>query len=143
MIDHKEGISSVESRLGKAQALRNDPNVHYNCAQSVLIAFADRTGVPEDKLFDVAMNFGGGMKTGSVCGAVTGALMALGLMGKNDPETVRSLMDAVKDAHDGHIRCADLLQDAEQSGMERKTFCDGMVAELVRRTAAIVGETGQ
>lgn len=65
--------------MEKAKELRADTGRHYNCAQSVLIPFAADAGIDEEAAFRVAANFGGGMKMGSVCGAVTGGLMALGL----------------------------------------------------------------
>ena len=34
--------------LEKATALRNDPDVHYNCAQSVVCAFAEDCGLTDD-----------------------------------------------------------------------------------------------
>lgn len=52
----------------------------YNCAQAVLVPFADRFGLDRDMAFKIATPFGGGMgHTGQICGAVSGALMAIGL----------------------------------------------------------------
>lgn len=52
----------------------------WNCAQSVLSAFAQRYGLDEETAIKIAASFGGGMgRRGEACGAVTGALMALGL----------------------------------------------------------------
>lgn len=52
----------------------------FNCAQSVLSAFADELGLTEDESLRVACAFGGGMgRQQLTCGAVTGAAMALGL----------------------------------------------------------------
>ena len=52
----------------------------YNCAQSVLHAFAEELGMDEDTATRVAASFGGGMgRSGGPCGALTGALMALSL----------------------------------------------------------------
>jgi C_GCAxxG_C_C family probable redox protein len=51
-----------------------------NCAQSVLWAFAPDYGMDQKTALRVATGFGGGMgRMGKVCGAVTGAYMALGL----------------------------------------------------------------
>jgi C_GCAxxG_C_C family probable redox protein len=62
----------------------------FNCAQSVLTAFADESGLSEDNSLRVSCAFGGGMgRQQHTCGAVTGAAMALGLRfgkGKNDEE---------------------------------------------------------
>ncbi len=54
-------------------------NMGYNCSQSVLAAFSDELGVNEKDALKIASSFGGGMNSGNVCGAVTGALMVLGL----------------------------------------------------------------
>lgn len=52
----------------------------YNCAQSVLGAIGPDEGLDEKTCLAVASAFGGGMaRQGEVCGAVTGALMAMGL----------------------------------------------------------------
>ena len=51
-----------------------------NCAQSVLMAFAKELNIPEDQAFNLASGFGGGIgKQGQVCGAVSGAIMVIGL----------------------------------------------------------------
>lgn len=52
----------------------------YNCAQAVLQA---TTGRSDPELLAMAEAFGGGIgKSGCLCGAVTGGVMALGLLGK-------------------------------------------------------------
>lgn len=51
----------------------------YDCSQVVLRAFANKIGLTEDEANRVSACFGGGMMMGEVCGAVTGALMVLGL----------------------------------------------------------------
>lgn len=52
----------------------------YNCAQAVFSAFAIELGVSREQAIKVASGFGGGMaRQGDTCGAVTGAMMALGL----------------------------------------------------------------
>ena len=55
----------------------------FNCCQSVLVSFAADLGLTEEQAFALGSNFGAGMRMGSACGALTGALMALGLMGNN------------------------------------------------------------
>ena len=52
----------------------------YACSQAVLSTLSPELGLDENTAFKVASAFGGGMvRHGEVCGAVTGALMALGL----------------------------------------------------------------
>jgi C_GCAxxG_C_C family probable redox protein len=58
----------------------------FNCAQSVFGAFADVVGIDRDTALKTAACFGGGMRCGEVCGAATGALMALGAaLGSSTP----------------------------------------------------------
>lgn len=50
-----------------------------NCAQCVLGTYAGDLGYEEEETDRMAACFGGGMELGQTCGAVTGALMAIGL----------------------------------------------------------------
>ena len=53
----------------------------YNCAQSVVVAFCDVTGLTPDFSAKMASSFGGGMgRMREVCGAVSGMLMVAGLL---------------------------------------------------------------
>jgi C_GCAxxG_C_C family probable redox protein len=67
----------------------------FNCAQSVFVVFGPEYGLSTDQSLKVACAFGGGMgRQQQTCGAVTGALMALGMKyGKadNDPEEMKKL----------------------------------------------------
>lgn len=58
----------------------------FNCCQSVLAAYSDRTGLSEQVSFDTAGGFGAGVQTGEVCGAIAGAVMTLGLLTPVDPQ---------------------------------------------------------
>ena len=50
----------------------------YNCAQSVLLAFGDVTGLDENTAAMLSSSFGGGLgRMREVCGAVSGAAMVL------------------------------------------------------------------
>lgn len=51
----------------------------YHCSQAVLAAFAEDLGLTEEQALKLGACFGGGICKGEVCGACTGALMALGL----------------------------------------------------------------
>lgn len=50
-----------------------------HCSQAVLASFADTLGITAETALKLGSCFGGGMRKGEVCGACTGALMALGL----------------------------------------------------------------
>lgn len=72
----------------KASALFDEK---FNCSQAVLGAFAEEFGLSEEMALNVALCFSAGMRKGEVCGAVSGAIMVLGLRyanaGKNEAES--------------------------------------------------------
>ena len=61
---------------------------NYNCSQAIFATYSQEFGVPLERAFKIASGFGGGMRIGGTCGAVTGAFMVLGLkfaQGKDKP----------------------------------------------------------
>ena len=61
----------------------------YNCSQAVLSAFADDFDLTEQQCCRLGTAFGAGMAQQKTCGAISGALMALGMLnpkaGSSDP----------------------------------------------------------
>lgn len=110
-------------------ALRADTQVHYNCAQSVVVPFAQDMGLTRELAYDLALNFGGGMGCGAACGALIGALAALGGLGQ--PQEKRLELIRTFRAANGAIDCAVLLKAAHERGEERKPHCDGLVRQCV------------
>ena len=51
----------------------------YVCSQAVFAAFSPELGLEKEQALKIGACFGSGMRKGEVCGACTGALMALGL----------------------------------------------------------------
>jgi C_GCAxxG_C_C family probable redox protein len=52
----------------------------FNCSQAVCAAYAPALGLSRDLALKIGAGFGGGMgRHGEVCGAVSGAIMAIGL----------------------------------------------------------------
>jgi len=49
------------------------------CSQSILAAYGQPLGLSRETAMKIATGFGGGMGMGGTCGAVTGAIMVLGL----------------------------------------------------------------
>ncbi len=95
-----------------------------NCAQAVLAAFCDRTGLTEETAMMLAAPFGGGIaRTRQTCGAVTGMLMVTGLTHGYSPFTDHATHTAEKTrvyqegqaliglfaAHFGSSICGELL----------------------------------
>ncbi len=101
----------------------------YNCSQSVLVAFAPGLGISEDVSLKVACAFGGGMgRQQRTCGAVTGALMALGLQygkGLRDEESkkqntytlARAFCREFEQRH-GSLNCRQLLLNLDMNNPE-------------------------
>ena len=95
-----------------------------SCSQAVFGAFAEELGVDHDTALRLASSFGGGMGgTRSVCGAVTGMLMAAGLkqgysdVGNLEVKTAhyartRALLEAFAREH-GTIICRELLANLQ------------------------------
>lgn len=129
--------------LARAEELRNDPVRHYNCAQGVVVPFAEAAGLDEEAAYRLAANFGGGMKRASTCGAITGGLMVLGLFGVEDGLSIAEYYRRLKDNHEGFLDCADLLRINKQHGGEKKEHCDGMVYECVALAEQMLRERGR
>ena len=124
-------MKNLDAYLARARELRAIVTPHCNCAQSVLLPFAEDFGMSEADVMRIAVHFGGGMKMGSVCGAVTGGLMALGLAGLDDAKIANAFCRRIRENHDGMLDCRDLLRVNTQLGREKKPHCDEMVYEAV------------
>jgi len=118
------------THLEKVKELRARTDVHFNCCQSVLAAFAEDMGLTEEQAYDLGTNFGSGMRCGSACGALTGGLMVLGMM-KRPPEQADAFRNKFREAH-GDITCTALLKASHDAGVPRKQHCDGLVFEVVQ-----------
>ena len=84
----------------------------YMCSQAVLAVFCEEFGLSREQAFKISISFGGGMRKGEVCGACTGAIMALGLRygenkSKSDEMCVKFLDSFEKE--NGSYICRDLL----------------------------------
>ena len=119
----------MTQHMEKARELRSRTDVHFNCCQSVLVSFAEDMGLTEEQAYGLGANFGGGMRCGSVCGALTGALMVLGMTGC-PLEQADDLRRKFLENH-GEINCAALLKKSHDAGVPRKEHCDGLVFEAV------------
>lgn len=91
----------------------------FNCSQAVLTVFAEDFGLDEKLALMIGTQFGGGARNAEMCGAVSGALMVLGLKfghfeAGNIEQKSRAYAIAVDyTAHfkelNGSIVCRDLL----------------------------------
>jgi len=132
----------------------------YSCSQSVIVSRAERYDLPEELAFKLSAAFGGGLgRQGEVCGAVSGALMVIGLEhGATRPEekaakehtyelTQRFIAEFTRRA--GALRCRDLLgcrldtpeglQQARKQDLF-KTVCPRLVAEASQILSELLDE---
>ena len=60
----------------------------FNCCTAQLFAWRDRLGLTEQQCYGLSSGMGGGLRTGEICGAVSGAAMALGMLVPHDDKTL-------------------------------------------------------
>jgi C_GCAxxG_C_C family probable redox protein len=127
----------------------------FNCAQSVFAPFAKRLGMDVDLAMKLATPFGGGMgHAGQVCGAVSGGLLAIGLVkgisvyDKEKKDACYALAQVFQerfiDLH-GDVTCPGLLGldigDPEQLQQVRdENLFHSLCPVFVRDAAQLVGE---
>ena len=128
--------------LDKAKAFRAAPPHTYNCAQSVVMSFAEAAGIDEETAYRFAAGFGGGMKRGSTCGAVIGGIMALGLFGVRDEEALGWYHKQIMEKYGSCLDCKELLRINAQAGLEKKPHCDGIVLFCAALVEQILKERG-
>ena len=115
----------------------------YNCCQSVVSVFAEDAGYDEAAAMKAATYFRGGMQMGSVCGAITGGLMALGLAGIDDSQVLNEFYRKIKENHDGLMNCKDLLRVNAERGGEKMPHCNGMIRECIGYIEQVLREKGK
>jgi len=123
----------------------------YLCSQSVLGVFCEELGLDRETALKLSLAFGGGFaRCGESCGAVTGALMVIGLKegtaaGGETPQkqtTYRMSNDFIGrfKEHHGSILCRELLacdisrpEEYRRAREEERfqTICPKLVADAV------------
>ena len=123
----------------------------FHCSQAVFAAFAEELGITEKQALKIGACLGSGMRKGEVCGACTGALLALGLkFGQSDEEDIESRLktNEVTDRflaefkkENGSYMCKELLgcdlstQEGIAMAVEKKLFtefCPKMVESATK-----------
>ena len=142
------------SRLDEAEKLFRDG---FNCSQAVFSVFAGGMNVQVETAMKIACAFGGGMRLGNTCGAVTGALMVIGLKyGKSKADEneardktyalAKQFQSCFSDAK-GSIMCRDLLgydlstPEGYEKAKENLAFikiCPGLVRDAVEILEEII-----
>ena len=125
-----------------------------SCAPAILAAFAPRLGMDEAQAARAASCFGGGMAgSAGTCGAVTGAMMAIGLAHgpgvRSDPAAKQAAYQRVKELwrrfmeRHGSIECRGILGlDISTPEGNARAAAQGLFrtrcAEVVRDAAELV-----
>ena len=121
----------------------------YVCSQAVFAVFSEELGLSKTDAFKIGACFGSGMRQAEVCGACTGALMAIGLKYGDDKKTSNELTEeffAEFKKENNSFICRDLLgcDISTPEGVEYaldnnlfKEFCPKMVESAVNITEKI------
>jgi C_GCAxxG_C_C family probable redox protein len=90
-----------------------------SCSQAVLGAYSEQFGLDKETAYKIGSGFSGGMHLDQTCGAVTGALMVIGLkFGRTKADDIEAKMDTVEAtrefakkfiARHGSIGCTQLI----------------------------------
>ena len=118
----------------------------FNCSQAIVRTYGPEYGLTALDALKVSCGFGGGMRRGDTCGAVSGALMVLGLRyGPKDVSDTSAKNDVYSrvtefcrryESRCGYINCRELLgcDISTEEGMKKarknnlfKTVCPKMV----------------
>ncbi|MBQ6431481.1 MAG: C_GCAxxG_C_C family protein [Oscillospiraceae bacterium] len=113
----------------------------YNCAQAVLLAFCDKTGLDETTAAKLTSGFGGGIgRLREVCGAANGAFMVISLLYGDDGIAPRerkgALYARIQDfaarfkTHNGSYLCRELLTGVTA---DRTPLPDSRTAEYYKK----------
>lgn len=104
-----------------------------SCAQCVLGAYAQALGYDREETDRIAACFAGGMLMGQTCGAVTGALMAIGLASETQSlanERAERFKRAFQTKHSSCM-CKELLgYDFSQPGQAAEAKESGKLLEV-------------
>lgn len=114
----------------------------FNCAQSVFAGCAQCAGIDENTAKAISVGFGGGMRCGEVCGAISGAVMAIGAAFSGDdassPEAKANgrkyciaFMTAVREKY-GAVTCRELKSP------EHLVPCDKLISECAELAENII-----
>ncbi len=129
----------------------------FNCAQSIFSAFAGEDDISEDLALRLAAPFGAGLgRAGETCGALSGALLALGLRyARSSPEhkdeiyaITREFIEQFRQIH-GTILCRELVghdistPEGLQAARAANAFaevCPGVVEETSKVLEKFIAE---
>ena len=129
----------------------------FLCSQSVLAAFCDSYGLDRNSALKIACGLGSGMNSSEICGAVSGAVLVIGLKyghaNAKDTAAKKICQAKVKEflciflERNRHIICRDILgcdiftPEGKQKAREEKLFTTVCV-DMVDSASSILEELG-
>ncbi len=120
----------MSRRTDYACELSCDKDTHYNCCQKVVISFCDVCNIDKKTAYNIGNHFGGGMKVGATCGALSGALIVLGNLDVSNND-VKQYIEKFEDIH-GDINCKQLLLKVDEN-LSREKLCSGLVKYCIEQ----------
>lgn len=126
---------------------------NYNCCQATISVFAEDLNLDMETALKISSGFGGGMTKAEVCGAVSGACMAISLKyGSTDWKNEKS-KKKIKEfmnkfiKENGSCTCKDLLgydksteegmKMIKEKGLEEK-LCPGFIENAIKIAEDII-----
>ena len=129
----------------------------FSCSQSVLAAFCDNYGLDKNSALKIACGLGGGVNCAEICGAVSGAVLVIGLkygcIDAADTDAKQTCKAKVREflrvfsERNRHIICRDILgcdistPEGRQKALDEKLFTTVCV-DMVVSAVAILEELG-
>ena len=128
---------------------------NFNCTQGVFTTYATEHGIDEKFALKLATNFGGGARKGEMCGAVSGALMVLGLLyghSESDDLDTKARAYAIAEEYmnrfiekNGSVVCRELLgydlsKPDEKAVILEKNLFRTVCPDLIRSAVEILDE---
>ena len=120
------------------------------CSQAVLSAFCEKYGLDKEMAQRISFGLNSGYRCAEVCGAVSGAVLVIGLKHGDAKEigNVKTLeyMDQFKRKH-GSVICRELLDcdiatpDGREKAIKQNLFTTRCV-DLVRNAAQLLADLG-
>ncbi len=128
--------------------LRDLMNRRYNCAQAVLAAGLHERGEEDLSLVRSAAALGSGLGgCGRVCGALTGAVLLLGLYaGWETPDETENTLNLMTEEliswfedNYGSLDCEDITKNRQSA---KATLCPGLTEETYQKAMEILESYG-
>ena len=140
--------------MSKSEKALKSFNEAFNCSQAVLSSFSEDFNMDEKTSIKIASAFGGGIaRNGETCGAVTGALMAIGLKHFNTdllPDEAKMHVYSLSNrfmqefkTRNGSVKCKELLgvdlsTDDGRKKMREENLSQKVCEKLVCDSAEIL-----